>query len=68
MGLTTSESARSTPASAHRCSGQTIAVPAYAASTWSQAPDAAHASATALTGSTDVVAVVPTVAITAATS
>src|SRR5579875_722806 len=45
--LTTSESARSTPANAQRNSGHTIAVPAYAASTCSQAPLRAHASATA---------------------
>ena len=35
--LTTSESARSTPSNAQRSSGQTMADPAYAASTWSHA-------------------------------
>src|ERR687887_688246 len=64
--LTTSESARSTPACDQRCSGQTHEAPAYAASTWSQTPAAAQASAIAATGSTEVVDVVPTVATTAA--
>ncbi len=63
--FTTSESARSTPANAQRSSGHTIALPAYAASTCSQAPARAHASAIAGTGSTEVVEVVPTVATTA---
>ena len=67
-GLTTSESARSTPSNAQRSSGQTIAEPAYAASTWSQAPCRSHRSAIAGTGSTDVVDVVPTVATTTAAS
>ena len=66
--LTTTESARSTPSNAQRSSGHTIAAPAYAASTCSQAPARAHASAIAGTGSTAVVAVVPTVATTAAAS
>src|SRR5919204_3818955 len=60
--LTTSESARSTPACDQRSSGHTHAEPAYAASTWSHEPACAHASAIAGTGSTDVDAVVPTVA------
>ena len=63
--FTTSESARSTPAKAQRNSGQTMAEPAYAASTCSQAPARAQASAIAGTGSTEVVDVVPTVATTA---
>ena len=67
-GLTTTESARSTPSNAQRSSGQTIAEPAYAASTWSHAPCRSQRSATAGTGSTDVVEVVPTVATTAAVS
>jgi hypothetical protein len=66
--LITSESASSTPSNAQRSSGQTIAPPAYAASTCSHAPAARHARATAATGSTEVVDVVPTVATTAATS
>src|SRR5205823_13115608 len=66
--FTTSESARSTPSNAQRNSGQTIAAPAYAASTCSQTPARAHASAITGTGSTEVVDVVPTVATTAAAS
>ena len=55
---------RSTPSNAQRSSGQTMADPAYAASTWSHAR-ARTASAIAGTGSTDAVDVVPTVATTA---
>ena len=66
--LTTRESARSIPSNAQRSSGQTMAEPAYAASTWSHAPAAAQRSPIAGSGSTDVVEVVPTVATTAATS
>ena len=64
-GLTTSESARSIPSNAQRCSGQTIAAPAYAASTCNQTPCCSHASAIGATGSTEVDDVVPTVATTA---
>src|SRR4029078_7818218 len=61
-GLTTSESTRSISSDAHRCSGHTIAEPAYTASTCSQTPCSSHASAIGATGSTDVDDVVPTVA------
>ena len=64
-GFTTIESARSQPASTSRCSGTMAATPPYAASTWSQSPSRAAMSATAGTGSTLVVDVVPTVAQTA---
>src|SRR3954469_15914432 len=66
-GLTTTESAWSTPSRHQRSSGQTAAEPAYAASTWSHTPASAHRLASSGTGSTDVVAVVPTVATTAVT-
>ncbi len=61
-GFTTSESARSQPSSTWRISGTTAAEPPYAASTCSHMPWRAHTSATAATGSTLVVDVVPTVA------
>ena len=64
-GLTTIESARSQPARLQRNSGQTHAEPAYAASTCSHAPERSQPSAIAATGSTEVVAVVPTVGTTA---
>src|SRR5436190_11749987 len=67
-GLTTSESASSTPSCDHRSSSQIHAEPAYAASTCSQAPAACARSASSLTGSTEANEVVPTVATTAATS
>ncbi len=66
--LTTSESARSTPSSAQRNSGQIAAEPAYAASTCSHTPLTKQSSPISGSGSTDVVEVVPTVATTAHTS
>ena len=67
-GLTTSESASSTPSCDQRSSSQIHDEPAYAASTCSQAPAACARSASSRTGSTDANDVVPTVATTAATS
>src|SRR5450756_1690169 len=56
------ESARSTPSHIQRCSGQIMAVPARAASTWSHMPWRAASSAMAASGSRAVVAVVPAAA------
>src|SRR4029079_11956519 len=52
-GLTTSESASSTPSCDQRSSSQIHAEPAYAASTCSHAPATRARSASARTGSTD---------------
>src|SRR5207247_10878404 len=62
--FTTSESASSTPSCDHRCSSQTHAEPAYAASTCSHAPTSCARPASSRTGSTDANDVVPTVATT----
>ena len=63
-GLVQYESARSTPALTHRCSGHRAAMPAMAASTCSHRPSRRHTSAMAGTGSKASDEVVPAVAVT----
>ena len=63
-GLVQYESARSTPALTHRCSGHSAAMPAMAASTCSHRPSRRHTSAMAGTGSKASDDVVPAVAVT----
>ena len=64
-GLKTIESASSHPVKCVRSSGRIAALPAYAASTWSQAPYSRQSLAIAATSSTPVELVVPIVATTA---